>query len=68
VTGRLTGADERVIAQARELAEIHGSDAVSKHTGEADTTLAYAVTLGEAQYYLRELARIVERIADGDQA
>jgi hypothetical protein len=45
----------RVIAQARDIAGIHGSDAVPKHTGEADLTLAYAVALDEAQYYVREL-------------
>ena len=55
MTGRLRVSDMRVIAQARDVAGIHGSDAVRKHTGEAELTLAYAVALGEAQYYVREL-------------
>ena len=55
MTGRLRVSDMRVIAQARDIAGIHGSDAVPKHTGEADLTLAYAVALDEAQYYVREL-------------
>jgi hypothetical protein len=64
MTGRLRASDVRVIAQARELAEVHGPDAVRKHTGETDATLACAVALGEAQYYLRELARIIDRLTE----
>jgi hypothetical protein len=66
VTGRLRISDIRVIAQARDIAEVHGSDAVRRHTGEADVTLAYAVALGEAQYYVRELSRIIGRLTEGD--
>jgi hypothetical protein len=66
VTGRLRVSDMRVIAQARDLADLHGSDAVRRHTGETDVTMAYAVALGEAQYYVRELSRIVNRLTEGD--
>ena len=66
-TGRLTGSDERVIAPARAVAALHGTDAVRKHTGETDASLAYAVALGEAQYYLRELSRIIGRLTEGDE-
>jgi hypothetical protein len=34
--------------------------------GETDVTLAYAVALGEAQYYVRELSRIIDRLTEGD--
>ena len=64
MTGRLTGSDERVITQARELAGLHGLDAIRKHTGQADGAMALSNALGEAQYYLRELARIIGRLAD----
>jgi len=64
MTGHLTGSDERVITQARELAGLHGLDAIRMHTGQADGAMALSNALGEAQYYLRELARIIERITD----
>ena len=64
MTGRLTGSNERVIAQARELAELHGLDAIRKHTGQADGAMALSNALGEAQYYLRELARIIDRLTE----
>jgi hypothetical protein len=64
MTGRLTGADKRVITQARELAGLHGLDAIRKHTGQADSAMALSNALGEAQYYLRELARIIGRLAE----
>jgi hypothetical protein len=47
MTGRLTDYDKGIITQAGELAVIHGSAAVSKHTGEADTTAAHVI-IGEA--------------------
>jgi hypothetical protein len=70
MTGRLTGSDERVITQARELAGLHGIDAIRKHTGQADGAMALSNALGEAQYYLREPARIIGQQAGepGDQA
>jgi hypothetical protein len=41
-------------------------DAVRKHAGETDAALAYPMVLGECQYYLRELSRIIDRLTEGD--
>jgi hypothetical protein len=64
MTGRLRISDERVIPQARELRGLHGLDAIRKHTGQADGAMALSNALGEAQYYLRELARIIGRLTE----
>jgi hypothetical protein len=64
MTGRLTDYDKGIITQAGELAVIHGPDAVSKHTGNADRLAAYVIALGTAQYYIRELTRIIGRLTE----
>ena len=66
MTGRLADYDRGIITRASQLAAIHGPDAVSKHTGATDRTAAYVTAFGEAQYYLRELARIIGRLTEED--
>lgn len=55
--------DRRIVTQARELAGLYGIDAIRKHAaqaGKADTTAALTAVLGEAQYYIANLIRILE--------
>jgi len=58
----LSGHDWLVIARARQLAALRGTDAIRAYTGTGDTDLAYAEALGEAQHLLGALAAIAERL------
>jgi hypothetical protein len=60
----LTDADRRIIARARELAELP-ADANCAYTGEADEASARAAALGTAKYLLGELAAIADRFGTG---
>lgn len=67
---RLTGADRRMIARARELADAQGIDAlraILHDDPEADWTMVYGAAFGMAKYLLAELAAIIERL-DGRAA
>ena len=66
-TTRLTDADRRTIAGARELTGLSGPEAVRALTGDEDTAMAYAVAFGRAQYHLRDLLSIVERLVGNQQ-
>jgi hypothetical protein len=66
VTG-LSGEDRRVIERAREIAGVR-TGALRKFTGEDELALAYAVAFARAQWELRELLLVVERIVEGGQA
>jgi hypothetical protein len=67
MTGRLTGSDREVIAQARKLAGLSGTDAFREHTGEPDDDTARAAALGEAQYLLGRLAFLAESLDGGEE-
>lgn len=62
----LTGYDRRTLAKARQVAEAQDLEAL-REVVEADDgrpdTLVYAKAFGLAQYLLRELAGMVERLA-----
>jgi hypothetical protein len=64
-TARLTGLDRRTIARAREVAALHGTDAIREYTRQDTAEGALAAVVGTAQYLLLELAAIAERL-DGD--
>lgn len=55
--------DQHTIDKARELAEVTGHN-VCAYTGNDTLTGALAGALGQAQYLLRELVAITERLAD----
>lgn len=59
----LSDTDKQTIARARELATLHGAEAIRQHTGQDDTAAAYAAALGEAQHLLYELASLAEKLA-----
>ncbi|HLI38891.1 MAG TPA: hypothetical protein VKV80_16365 [Streptosporangiaceae bacterium] len=73
MTARLTDADRRTIARARELAALKDTTAVQAAAGTAgdDMTgiaMAYARVLGRAQDMLAELAAIAERLGGASDA
>ncbi len=59
---RLTDHERRVIADARQLAGLHGTDALSAHTGTTNPDLVYPVAFGQAAWLLGEVAAIAERL------
>ena len=61
-TARLTGADHRMIAKAREVAALQSGGAMRERYGDADSGMAQAAALGEAQFLLLELAAIIARL------
>ena len=63
----LTDHDRKIIAQAREIAGLRFAQAFCERAGVDDSDMARAVTLGEAQVYLDELAALAERLG-GDGA
>jgi hypothetical protein len=66
VNTSLTEHDKYVIARARQLAGLTGIDDLAEYTGYANRDMARAVTLGEAQHFLAELAAIAERLGGDD--
>jgi hypothetical protein len=58
----LTDRDQHTISRARELTELGNADAVRELTGDEDAAMAYAVAFGRAQYHLRDLLAIIERL------
>lgn len=54
--------DGLTVARARQLAAVSGAAAVRDYTGEADSAMAYAAALAEAQHLLAELAAIIDRL------
>jgi hypothetical protein len=59
----LTENERRTIDQARQLADLHGTEAICQHAGNDDVTGALAAVFGEAQAVLTELATITYRLA-----
>jgi hypothetical protein len=62
---RLTDADRRILAKARELTAVNTMDRLREHTGASDTEVALTAGWGESAYLLRELAAIIGRLDDG---
>ena len=65
---RLTEADRRIIAQARELASLRTTAAVNERfPGWNDNAAAYAEAFGTARWLLDEVAGIAERLGGEDR-
>jgi ribosome-binding protein aMBF1 (putative translation factor) len=67
LTMGLTDYDRQLITEAREVAGL-STAALSAHTGEDDTGMAYAVAFGRAQQRLVDLLRLMERLAELETA
>ncbi len=61
----LTDHDKRIIAQARELADVPASGNCA-YAGNDDAASARAEMLGKAKHLLGELAAIAERLGGGN--
>jgi hypothetical protein len=64
----LTASEMRVIASAREVASLRGQPAIRAYLervgwGDETDDLLYPALLGSAQWLLRELAAIAERVS-----
>jgi hypothetical protein len=62
---RLTDADRRMRAKAREVAALKDTGAILERYGDANHVMARAAAFGEAQFLLLELDAIIDRL-DGD--
>ena len=62
----LDDTDRRMIAKAREVAALKTAEVMRERYGEADSEMARAAALGEAQFLLLELAAVIDRF--GGQA
>jgi hypothetical protein len=58
----LTDLDLRALADARTLTSLQDPDAVTGHTRHTDLAMAYSAAFGQAQYVLRELTALTERL------
>lgn len=56
---RLTADDQQVVAQARQISLLPGSDAVRERTGHRDNEAAFASAFGEAQEVIAGLLAVI---------
>ncbi len=64
---RLTDLDRKIIAQARDLLALPDSDAIRRHSGHENNTLAAFVSaFGETQEVIADLLAVIAGL-DGEQ-
>lgn len=63
-TPSLSEHDRRMVGIARELAALKDDSFIMAYTGETDPELARSNLLGQAQFVLRELADLAERLGE----